>query len=137
MHQIIAVRFVCRNYLVVTKNNIKMKTILKVLLTALAVIAIAYLLPGVMVKDYTTAIIVAIVLGLLRVFVKPILVFLTIPITIITFGLFLFCINAIIVLLASNLVDGFSVNGVFTALLFSLLLSFFQSILYSFLEDSE
>ncbi|HFS68170.1 MAG TPA: phage holin family protein [Flavobacteriia bacterium] len=114
-----------------------MKTILKVLLTALAVIAIAYLLPGVMVKDYTTAIIVAIVLGLLRVFVKPILVFLTIPITIITFGLFLFCINAIIVLLASNLVDGFSVNGVFTALLFSLLLSFFQSILYSFLEDSE
>ncbi len=113
-----------------------MKTILKILLTALAVLAIAYLLPGVTVQDYTTAILVAVVLGLLRIFVKPVLVILTIPITIITLGLFLFCINAIIVLLASKFVDGFSVNGVFTALLFSFLLSFFQSILYSFLEDS-
>jgi putative membrane protein len=114
-----------------------MKTILRVLLTALAVIAIANLLPGVTIKDYTTAIIVAIVLGLLRLFVKPVLIILTIPITILTLGLFLFFINAIIVLLASNLIDGFSVNGVFTALLFSLLLSFFQSILYSLLEDSK
>ncbi len=112
-----------------------MKTILRILLTALAVIAIAYLLPGVWVKDYTTAIIVAIVLGLLRIFVKPILIILTIPITILTLGLFLFCINAIIVLLASHFVDGFQVNGIFTALLFSFLLSFFQSILYSFLSD--
>lgn len=112
-----------------------MKTILKILLTALAVLAIAYLLPGVTVKDYTTAIFVAIVLGLLRIFVKPVLVVLTIPITVITLGLFLFCINAIIVLLANYFVDGFSVSGIFTALLFSLLLSFFQSILYSFIED--
>ena len=114
-----------------------MKTILRVLLTALAVIAIANLLPGVTIKDYTTAVIVAIVLGLLRLFVKPVLIILTIPITILTLGLFLFFINAIIVLLASNLVDGFSVNGVFTALLFSLLLSFIQSILYSLLQDSK
>jgi len=112
-----------------------MKIILRVLLTALAVIAIAYLLPGVTVQDYTTAIVVAVVLGLLRIFVKPILIILTIPITILTLGLFLFCINAIIVLLASNFIDGFTVNGVFTAILFSLLLSFFQSILYSLLED--
>ena len=113
-----------------------MKTILKILLTALAVLAIAYLLPGVTVQDYTTAILVAVVLGLLRIFVKPVLVILTIPITIITLGLFLFCINAIIVFLADYFVDGFSVNGVFTALLFSFLLSFLQSVLYSLLYDS-
>jgi putative membrane protein len=112
-----------------------MKLILKVLLTALAVIAIAYLLPGVIVRDYTTAIVVAVVLGLLRIFVKPILIILTIPITILTLGLFLFFINAIIVLLASNFIDGFIVNGIFTAILFSFLLSFFQSILYSLIED--
>lgn len=114
-----------------------MKTLLRILLTALAVLAIAYLLPGVTVKDYTTAVVVAIVLGFLRIFVKPILIILTIPITIFTFGLFLFCINALIVLLASNFVNGFYVNSIFTAFLFSLLLSIFQSVLFSLMDDSK
>ncbi|HBS13109.1 MAG TPA: hypothetical protein DEO36_11310, partial [Flavobacteriaceae bacterium] len=70
-------------------------------------------------------------------FVKPILVILTLPITIITLGLFLFVINAIIILLASKLIDGFAVSGLLYALLFSLLLSFFQSVLYSFLKDKK
>ena len=113
-----------------------MKTILRVLLTALAVLIIAYFLDGVTVENYTSAIIVAIVLGLLRLIVKPILVILTLPVTIITLGLFLFVINAGIVLLASNLVGGFAVSGFWTALLFSLLLSFFQSILFSFLKEN-
>ncbi len=114
-----------------------MKTILRILLTALAVLVIAYLLNGVTVESYTAAIIVAIVLGLLRLIVKPILVILTLPVTIITLGLFLFVINAGIVLLASNLVNGFAVSGFWIALLFSLLLSFFQSILFSFLKDEK
>jgi putative membrane protein len=69
--------------------------------------------------------------------VKPILVILTLPVTIITFGLFLLVINAAIILLASKLIDGFYVNGIWWALLFSLLLSFLQSILFSFLKEDK
>lgn len=114
-----------------------MKTILKILLTALAVVILANILPGITVDGYVSAIIVAIVLGLLRIFVKPILVIFTLPITIVTLGLFLFVINAIIILLADKLIDGFHVAGFWYALLFSLLLSFFQSVLYSFIEEKK
>ena len=88
-----------------------MKIILKMLLTAVAVLVLSNLLPGITVVNYTTAIVVAIVLGLLRVFVRPLLIILTIPITIITLGLFLFVINAIIIHLAGYFVEGFEVNG--------------------------
>jgi len=114
-----------------------MKIILKMLLTSLAVVVLAKLLPGIGVDSYTTAIIVAIVLGLLRIFVKPLFVFFTLPLTILTLGLFLFVINAVIILLAGRLVDGFAVDGFLYALLFSLLLSFFQSVLYSFLKEKK
>ena len=107
------------------------------LLTAIAVVILAELLPGIKVDGYTSAIIVAIVLGLLRIFVRPLLIIFTLPITIMTLGLFLFVINALIILLADKLVDGFHVFGFWYALLFSLLLSFFQSILYSFLKEKK
>jgi len=114
-----------------------MKIILRVLLSAFAVLIIAHFLSGVTVDNYTSAIIVAIVLGLLRLLVKPILVILTLPVTIVTLGLFLFVINASIVLLASNLIAGFAVSGFWVALLFSLLLSLFQSVLFSFLREKK
>ena len=94
-----------------------MKTFLKILLTALAVIVLATVLPGVSVSGYLSAIIVAVVIALLNMVVKPLLIFFTLPATIVTFGLFLFVINAIIILLADNLVDGFAVSGFFAALL--------------------
>jgi len=112
-----------------------MKLLLKILLTAAAVLIIAHYLPGVSVENYTSALIVAIVLGILRVTVKPILVILTLPVTIITLGLFLLVINALIIMLADNLIGGFYVSGFWLALLFSLILSIFQSILYSFLDE--
>jgi putative membrane protein len=112
-----------------------MKLILKLLLTAAAVLIIAHFLPGVAVENYTSALIVAVVLGLLRVTVKPILVILTLPVTIITLGLFLLVINALIIMLADNLIDGFYISGFWVALLFSLILSIFQSVLYSFLDE--
>ena len=112
-----------------------MNLILKILLTAAAVLIIARFLPGVSVENYTSAIIVAIVLGLLRITVKPILVILTLPVTILTLGLFLLVINALIIMLADNLIDGFYVSGFWIALIFSLILSIFQSFLYSFLEE--
>jgi len=115
-----------------------MKLILRILLTALAVVVIANFLPGVTLTDgYTSAIIVAVVLGLLRVTVKPLLIFLTLPATIVTLGLFLLVINAIIIMLADYFVDGFSVSGFWVALLFSLLLSLFQSFLYSLLNEKK
>ncbi|MBE7660015.1 phage holin family protein [Tenacibaculum finnmarkense] len=114
-----------------------MKLFLKILLTALAVILLANILPGVVVTSYSTAIIVAVVIALLNMFVRPLLVFFTLPATILTLGLFLFVINAIIILLAGNLVTGFQVNGFFTALLFSVLLSVFRSFLFSLLKEDE
>lgn len=114
-----------------------MKLILRVLLSALAVVLLAKLLGGVQVDSYVTAIIVAVVLSLLNFIVKPILVILTLPVTILTLGLFLLVINAIIILLADQLVGGFSVDNIWWALLFSLLLSFLQSIFFSVLKDPE
>ncbi|MGB5554043.1 MAG: phage holin family protein [Flavobacteriaceae bacterium] len=112
-----------------------MNLILRILLSALAVVILSKVLPNVSVDSYVTAIIVALALSLLNFIVKPILVILTLPVTILTFGLFLLVINAIIILLADYFVDGFTVNGIGWALLFSLLLSFLQSILFSLLKE--
>ncbi len=112
-----------------------MKLIIRILLSALAVVILANVLPGVGVDSFTTAIIVAIVLSLLNFIVKPILIILTLPVTILTFGLFLLFINAIIIVLADRLIDGFHVNNIWWALLFSLLLSFLQSLLFSLLKE--
>ncbi|TDQ30601.1 phage holin family protein [Zeaxanthinibacter enoshimensis] len=112
-----------------------MKLILRLLLNALAVIILANILPGVGVESFWTAIWVAIVLSLLNLIVKPILVVLTLPVTILTLGLFLLIINALIILLADYLVPGFAVNGIWWALLFSLLLSLLQSILHGLLKE--
>lgn len=111
-----------------------MNYIFKTLLTALAVLVIAKILPGVQVDDYGTAIWVAVVVGLLFLILKPILVILTLPVTILTLGLFLFVINAALILIADSWVDGFSVTGFWTAMLFSILLSLFESVLYKLLD---
>ncbi|MCG2418602.1 phage holin family protein [Aequorivita sp. F47161] len=112
-----------------------MKLIIKLLLTAVAVVVLAKILPGVTVAGYGSAIIVAIVIALLRLIVKPILVILTLPITIITFGFFLLIINAIIILMAAYFVDSFAVSSIWWALLFSLLLSLFQAVLFSLIKE--
>ncbi len=108
--------------------------LLRILLTAVVVVFLAKFLPGVTVAGYLTAIIVALVLALLNLIVKPILVLFTLPVTILTFGLFLIVINAIIILLADAFVDGFDVSGFWIAVLFSILLSIFQSLLFSLAE---
>lgn len=108
-----------------------MKLLIKILLSTLAVLLIGYLLDAVTIDNIQSAAIVAIVLGLLNTFVKPILVFLTIPVTILTLGLFLLVINAGMIMLADRIVDGFRVDGFLMALIFSVLLSITQSILYA------
>jgi len=114
-----------------------MKLLLRLLLTAVAVVILSKVLPGVAVDGYGSAIIVAVVLALLRLIVRPILVVLTLPVTIVTLGLFLLIINAFIILMADYFVAGFAVRNIWWALLFSLLLSFLQSILFSILEKDE
>lgn len=113
-----------------------MKLILRLLLTALAVVLLAKLLPGITVTGYLSAIIVAVVLALLKLIVRPVLVILTLPITVLTLGLFLLVINAVIILLADAFIDGFAVSGFWIALVFSILLSIIQSILFSVLDTN-
>jgi putative membrane protein len=114
-----------------------MKLILRILLSALSVIILANVLPNVSVDSFMTAVLVAVVLSLLNFLVKPILVILTLPVTIVTFGLFLLIINAIIILLADKLIEGFAVSNIWWALIFSLLLSFLQSIFFSLLKEDK
>lgn len=108
-----------------------MNIIIRILVTAMLVMIIAYFMPGVTVDGFMTAIFVAIVLGLLNIFVKPILILFTLPVTIITLGLFLLVVNAVIIMLCSELVSGFNIGSFLTAFLFSLVLSILQSITYS------
>ncbi len=108
-----------------------MGILIRILVTALAALLTAYLLPGVKLEDFTTALILAIVLGLLNLIVKPVLVILTLPVTIFTLGLFLLVINALIVMWASSLVKGFKVDNFWWALIFSVVLSVISGIMLS------
>jgi putative membrane protein len=111
-----------------------MNFIVQLIISTLAVLIASYLLPGVSIEgnNFFTALVVAAVLSFLNAIVKPIMIVLTIPITIVTLGFFLLVINALMILLASKLVDGFYVNGFWWALIFSLILSLTTSILESF-----
>ncbi|MCM1450940.1 MAG: phage holin family protein [Clostridium sp.] len=106
-----------------------MMFLLQLLLTALAAFLAAKLTPGVNITSYWAAILLALVLGLLDVFVKPILQFISIPVTVLTLGLFLLVINAVIILLASWLLDSFQVSGFWSALLYSIIFSLVSWIL--------
>jgi putative membrane protein len=94
-------------------------------------------MPGVSVAGFTTALIVAVVLGLLNIFIKPILVVLTLPVTFVTLGLFLLVINAIIIILCDAIVGGFGVDSFLTALFFSVILSLSQSVLYAIMGENK
>lgn len=112
-----------------------MNLLKRLLISTIIVLLLAYFLDGVSVDKPTTAVIVAVVLALLNTFLKPVLVFFTFPITIFTLGLFLLVINAGMVLLCDKLVDGFDVATFFTAIIFSVLMSISQWILYKFIKD--
>ncbi len=105
------------------------KFITKTLITSVAVLIASYLLSGINVPNAQTALLVAVVLGLLNSFVKPILVVLTIPITLFTLGLFLLVINILIVEWAADLVKGFTVKSWWSALWFSIIVSVFTTVI--------
>ena len=112
-----------------------MNFILRLLISGIIAYVLAKILSGVHISDITTAIIFALVLACLNAIVKPILVLLTLPITVVTLGLFLFVINALIILLADKLMDGIRVDGFWWALIFSVILSVFSSALNAVFAD--
>jgi putative membrane protein len=108
-----------------------MNLIIRIIVTAALVFGIAHFLPGVQVAGPYTAMVVAVVLGLLNIFIKPIMVLLTLPFTIVTLGLFLLVVNAIMILLCTKIVGGFTVDSFWVAMFFSIILSLSQSIVYA------
>ncbi|MCH7398074.1 phage holin family protein [Belliella sp. DSM 107340] len=103
--------------------------LVQILLGGLSVLITSYLLPGVSVDDFLTGIVIAALIALLNITVKPILVILTIPITIVTLGLFLIVINALLILIAAKIINGFTVDGFWWAVLFGLILGLINSLL--------
>jgi putative membrane protein len=110
---------------------------IKFLLNGAAVLIAAYILPGVHVSHYGYALLTALALSLANTFIKPILIFLTIPLTLITLGIFLLVINAIIIMMVSKFVPGFWVDGFWWALLFSLIMSVFNSMISEILQKNK
>lgn len=111
-----------------------MKLILKWLLSAAALLAVAHLFSGVQVASFTSALLAAAVIGLFNVVLRPVLVVLTFPVTLITLGLFLFVINALLFWAASGLLAGFQVSGFWAALVGSLIYSVLGVVIESALE---
>ena len=114
-----------------------MNVLVKLLISGLAVMVSQYLLPGIHVDTFFTGLMVAVLLGLFNATIKPVLVILTLPITVITLGFFLLVINVFIIELAAGFLDGFSVDGFWWAVLFSLLLSFVTSVFNGFDKDEK
>ncbi|WP_373494775.1 phage holin family protein [Aquiflexum sp.] len=112
-----------------SKSNDALNIILQLILGGIAVLIAQYILPGVHVSDFITAVVIAALIALLNITIKPILIILTIPITVLTLGLFLLVINALLIMLAAEIVPGFEIDGFWWALIFSFVLSIINSLL--------
>jgi putative membrane protein len=105
------------------------------IVSAMVVFSIAYIMPGVHVVDFTTSLVVALVLGIINAFLKPVLLILTLPINLLTLGLFTFILNALLILLAARIVPGFTVDGFITALIFGVILSIANTFVNRFTKN--
>lgn len=114
-----------------------MNFVIRLIISTLAVLVSAHILPGVEVDSFLAAVVVAIVLGALNMFIRPVLIFFSLPAVIFTFGLFLIVINTLIILLAAKLVPGFRVEGFWYAVLFSIVLSLVTGILNAIKKRDE
>ncbi|WP_419870438.1 phage holin family protein [Chryseobacterium sp. CT-SW4] len=114
-----------------------MNLIIRLLITAVVAFLLTKILPGVHFEGFSTAIIFAIVLGILNIFVRPILAFFGLPLTILTLGFFSLVINAAIILLAEYFIKGMVVDGFWWAFIFSILLSICTSLVSSFFADAD
>lgn len=108
--------------------------LIQLLINALAFYITAYILPGVTISGYTSLFVIAIIWGILSVVIKPLLIILTLPITILTLGLFTLVINAVLLLITSNIVPGFHIEGFGTAVIAVIVLSIVNSFLNALLN---
>jgi len=109
--------------------------ILKWIINAAILLLIAYLYPGVIISNYYTALITVLILGLINVFIKPLLLLLTLPINVLTLGLFTFIINGFLFWFASTFIDGFGVTSFWSAIIGALLYSIISGVLTGFLKE--
>ncbi len=114
-----------------------MKFLIDIFINAVIIVALSWLLPGVIINGFIAGLIVALVIALLNFMVKPVLVVLTLPVTVITLGLFLLVINAVIILIADWLIPGFEVEGFWYALLFAVCLSIARTITNKVIEKGD
>lgn len=112
-----------------------MGLLISLLLNTLALIITAYIVPGFKVDTFTSALLAAIVLGVINTFIKPVLLLLTLPLTIITLGLFIFIVNAIVLRITTLFVPGFMVDGWMPAILGAIVLSIASTILSTLVKD--
>lgn len=116
--------------MIILINTIRMHLLIQWLATVVAIIISAYILPGVIVFDLPTALFAGLILSLINIAIKPIFVLLTLPLNILTLGLFTFIINGLLILLSASLVDGFHVDNIWWAILFSIILSLVTSLFH-------
>lgn len=114
-----------------------MSTVINLLLSTLAVLVTTYLIPGVDVDSFWVAVVVAVVLGLVNAFVRPVVSLLTLPVNVLTLGLFSFVITALMVMLTGALVPGFIVTGFVPALLFGVVESLVSWVLFAVMPDKD
>lgn len=103
------------------------------IVSAMVVFSIAYILPGATVVDFTAALVVSLALGVINALLKPVLLILTLPINILTLGLFTFVLNAFLIILVSNIVPGFTIDGFLAAFVFGIVLSVVNAVVNNFL----
>lgn len=114
-----------------------MQVLVRWIISALVILVVAYLLPGVHVQSFMTALVIAIILGVINVILRPILIILTLPITIVTFGLFLLVINALLIMLTTYIVPGFRVDSFWWALFFGLIVAIFNAVVSTIFKSSK
>jgi len=103
--------------------------LLRFIVTSVAILAVAKLLPGIEVHSLFALIMTVVILGILNVFLRPIMIFITLPFTVVTLGLFLFIINGIILYLVSLLIDGFEISSLFVAIIASILITIVSGVI--------
>ena len=111
-----------------------MNVLIRWFVNALSLFIVSKIVTGIEVKDFTTALVASIIIGLINTLIKPVLLLLTLPINILTLGLFTFIINAILLLMAGNLISGFIVVNFWSALVGSILLSLVSTVLFSLIS---
>lgn len=112
-----------------------MKTIIHWIVSSLAILISAYVLPGVHVEGFLVALVLAVILGIINAFLRPLLIILTLPITILSLGLFVFVINGLLVMLAASIVPGFVVDSLLSGILFAIVLAIVSAVLGMFEDE--